>query len=58
MSFPRLTPIDVERYRLKYEGGKRQLALASYIADTPQAKELVKKVMERGKLLSNAGRTG
>ena len=51
MGYPRLTPIDVERYRLKHKGGKSCLSLASYTADTPKAKELFKETMEKARAL-------
>ena len=51
MGYPRLTPIDVERYRLKHIGGRSSLALANSATDTPLAKKLVAAVMEKGRSL-------
>ena len=54
MGYPRLTPIDVERYRLKHIGGRSSLALANSATDTPQAKKLVEAVMEKGRSMHEA----
>ena len=55
MGYPRLTPIDVERYRLKYTGGRSAVALANNTTDTPTAKKIVEDVMKKGRSLRKSG---